>query len=121
MPNEVTFPRRWRLGQTGQDRTYLALGACDFRPGNQGWRASEIVTVSGEDIDAYDTRAAAGLRRVTSANVPLVGAENAKIVAFRPEDGGTEHLAIVIGEPDTSAPVLIRLHSECFTGDVLGS
>ena len=81
----------------------------------------EIVTVSGEDIDAYDTRAAAGLRRVTSANVPLVGAENAKIVAFRPEDGGTEHLAIVIGEPDTSAPVLIRLHSECFTGDVLGS
>ena len=32
-----------------------------------------------------------------------------------------EHLAIVIGEPDKEAPVLTRLHSECFTGDLLGS
>ena len=53
--------------------------------------------------------------------MPLTGAENAKIVAFRPEDGGTEHLAIVIGDPDTEDPVLVRLHSECFTGDLLGS
>ena len=81
----------------------------------------EIIAVSADDIDGYDTRAAGGLRQVTAANVPLAGAENARIVAFRPEDGGIEHLAIVIGEPDTSAPVLIRLHSECFTGDLLGS
>lgn len=80
-----------------------------------------IIAVSSDDIEGYDTRAAGGLRRVTAANVPLAGAENAKIVAFRPEDGGIEHLAIVIGEPDISAPVLIRLHSECFTGDLLGS
>src|SRR3546814_18822093 len=32
-----------------------------------------------------------------------------------------EHLAIVIGEPQPDAPVLLRLHSECFTGDLLGS
>ena len=36
-------------------------------------------------------------------------------------DGGIEHLAIIIGEPDPAAPVLTRLHSECFTGDLLGS
>ena len=58
---------------------------------------------------------------MSQARVPLEDAENARIVAFRPRDGGVEHLAIVIGEPDLSQPVLIRLHSECFTGDLLGS
>ena len=53
--------------------------------------------------------------------MPLQGAEDARVHAFRPRDGGPEHLAIVIGQPDTSQPVLVRLHSECFTGDLLGS
>ncbi len=61
------------------------------------------------------------VRLVTSAPVPLDGAENAEIFAFRPADGGKEHLAIVIGRPATDRPVLLRIHSECFTGDLLGS
>jgi len=65
--------------------------------------------------------AEAGLERVTAARVPLAEAENARLIAFRPRDGGTEHLAILIGEPDPAAPVLVRLHSECFTGDLLAS
>jgi GTP cyclohydrolase II len=40
---------------------------------------------------------------------------------FRPDDGTEEHYAIEIGRPDRAAPVLARLHSACFTGDVLGS
>lgn len=84
-------------------------------------RHPEILSVNAEDVEGYDIKDATGLSRVTAANVPLTGAENAKIVAFRPEDGGTEHLAIVIGDPDTEEPVLVRLHSECFTGDLLGS
>ena len=40
---------------------------------------------------------------------------------FRPDDGGEEHYAVEIGTPDRDAPVLTRLHSACFTGDVLGS
>jgi GTP cyclohydrolase II len=57
------------------------------------------------------------------ASVPLAGARDARIVAFRPADGGTEHLAIVIGHPnpDANPAPLVRLHSECFTGDLLGS
>ena len=71
---------------------------------------------------AAHSRALAGsLKRVGSARVPLHGAENTEIIAFRPADGGKEHLAIVIGTPDPAHPVLIRLHSECFTGDLLGS
>ncbi|TDQ86312.1 GTP cyclohydrolase II [Dongia mobilis] len=73
------------------------------------------------DLPAFRRNAAANLRRVGSAPVPLDGAESCEIVAFRPSDGGKEHLAIVIGRPDTSQPVLVRLHSECYTGDLLGS
>jgi GTP cyclohydrolase II len=40
---------------------------------------------------------------------------------FRPGDGGEEHCAIEVGRPDRALPVLARLHSACFTGDVLGS
>ncbi len=43
------------------------------------------------------------------------------MIAFRPLDGGLEHLAIVIGQPDVNEAVLTRIHSECFTGDLLGS
>jgi GTP cyclohydrolase II len=65
--------------------------------------------------------ATAGLERVAEARVPLADAENARLIAFRPLDGGLEHLAILIGSPDPSVPVLVRLHSECFTGDLLAS
>jgi GTP cyclohydrolase II len=65
--------------------------------------------------------AATGLERVAEARVPLADAENARLIAFRPRDGGLEHLAIMIGSPDPARPVLVRLHSECFTGDLLAS
>ena len=48
-------------------------------------------------------------------------AEAGRLHVFRPEDGGEEHYAIEIGQPDRGRPVLARLHSACFTGDVLGS
>jgi GTP cyclohydrolase II len=63
----------------------------------------------------------AGLTRVAEARVPLADAEDARLIAFRPGDGGIEHLVIVIGTPDPAGPVLVRLHSECFTGDLLAS
>ena len=65
--------------------------------------------------------AIAGLTRVAEARVPLADAEDARLIAFRPGDGGSEHLAILIGMPDPATAVLVRLHSECFTGDLLAS
>ncbi|MGE5476418.1 MAG: GTP cyclohydrolase II [Bacteroidales bacterium] len=82
---------------------------------------ADQVRVTAADIAAYQVNAARSLRVVSQARVPLAAAENARIVAFRPADGGIEHLAIVIGAPDVDQPVLTRLHSECFTGDLLGS
>jgi GTP cyclohydrolase II len=61
------------------------------------------------------------LTEVIAARVPLVASEAGRVHVFRPEDGGEEHYAIEIGQPDRSRPVLARLHSACFTGDVLGS
>jgi GTP cyclohydrolase II len=61
------------------------------------------------------------LQEVVAARVPLVASRAGRVHIFRPDDGGEEHYAIEIGRPDRSQPVLARLHSACFTGDVLGS
>lgn len=61
------------------------------------------------------------LSLVSAANVPLAVSQNTKVHVFRPDDGGTEHYAIEIGHPKRDTPVLCRLHSACFTGDVTGS
>ncbi|WP_147162889.1 GTP cyclohydrolase II [Pararhodospirillum oryzae] len=79
------------------------------------------LAVEGADVAEYQLAAARSLRQVGEARVPLAGAEDTRILAFRPADGGTEHVAIVVGTLDPSRPVLARLHSECFTGDLLGS
>lgn len=64
---------------------------------------------------------ALNLTPVGEVRLPLDGAENARIITFRPSDGGREQLAIIIGKPETIEAPLCRLHSECFTGDLLGS
>jgi GTP cyclohydrolase II len=84
-------------------------------------RATGAVTVPAGAILEYDHQAAQSLSIVTRARVPLEGAEQTELVAFRSGDGSPEHYAIVIGAPETDRPVLTRLHSECFTGDLLGS
>ena len=82
-----------------------------------------LLTVSAADILSHPDREAARLVRVAEAHVPLEDAPDARIVAFRPPDGGIEHLAILVGQPEHTAGAapLARLHSECFTGDLLGS
>jgi len=58
---------------------------------------------------------------VSAARVPLSVSEAGRVRVFRPSDGGEEHYAVEIGMPSRSDPVLTRLHSACFTGDILGS
>lgn len=81
----------------------------------------DLLSVDTADVFQFERAAVRSLRRVGEARVPLDDAHDTRIVAFRPSDGGREHLAIVIGTPDENAPALVRLHSECFTGDLLGS
>ncbi len=83
-----------------------------------------LLTASGQDALSHPDREAARLVKVAEAHVPLAGAPDARVAAFRAPDGGIEHLAILIGQPEQpglAAPPLARVHSECFTGDLLGS
>lgn len=79
------------------------------------------VEIDAADIRAYRDEIVRTLALVTRARVPLEGAETTEFVAFRPRDGGPEHYAIIIGTPLPHEPALVRLHSECFTGDLLAS
>jgi GTP cyclohydrolase II len=87
------------------------------------WAEREDVPILDySDIDRYRKQTdQADAVLAARAPVPLEGAEDAMVYAFRPADGGKEHLAIVIGSPASETPVLTRLHSECLTGDLLGS
>ncbi len=74
--------------------------------------------VNMEEISAYES--ADRLRIVTRARLPVEAAEHCEIIAFRTPEAGLEHVALLVGAPNGSLP-LVRLHSECLTGDVLGS
>ncbi|RYE03697.1 MAG: GTP cyclohydrolase II [Sphingomonadales bacterium] len=79
-------------------------------------RGEDSITPS--DIDAHED--ADRLRIVARAHLPVAGAEDTEIVAFRTDEMPGEHVALLIGAPNGQPP-LVRLHSECLTGDVLGS
>ncbi len=87
---------------------------------------TSVSEVSANDIARFEESAAKTLQLVARASVPLGLAEDAELAAFRPQNGGQEHYAVIIGAKGAPAlappgPVLTRLHSECFTGDFLGS
>ena len=75
-------------------------------------------SVSAEDI-ARENRAPE-VEIVARARLPLEELPETQIVAFRASDDGQEHVALVVGAFGGKPP-LVRLHSECLTGDVFGS
>ena len=81
--------------------------------------AGEAVPVAASDLAAYAD--AGSLRIVTRARLPVSACEEAEIVAFRSAADLREHVALVIGNQSGDRQPLVRLHSECLTGDILGS
>ena len=80
--------------------------------------AGDATPVSLAAVGDYD--ASPRLRIVSRARLPVEAADQCEIIAFRTPEAGLEHVALLIGSPN-GAPPLVRLHSECLTGDVLGS
>ncbi|MEM6856951.1 MAG: GTP cyclohydrolase II [Pseudomonadota bacterium] len=81
--------------------------------------AGEAHSLKATDLAAYkDT---GHLRIVTRARLPVSAHEDAEIIAFRSTADTREHIALIIGEQSGDKQPLVRLHSECLTGDVLGS
>ncbi len=71
--------------------------------------------------NAVITAELSAMNQIIHAKLPTEASDEGRLHIFRPDDGGEEHYAMEFGHPDRSEPVLARLHSACFTGDVLGS
>jgi len=82
-------------------------------------RGGEAETVAASDLDAW--RDAQRLSIATRARLPVSASDDAQIIAFRSADDTREHVALIIGEQSSEHEPLVRLHSECLTGDILGS
>jgi 3,4-dihydroxy 2-butanone 4-phosphate synthase/GTP cyclohydrolase II len=76
--------------------------------------------VSVADIIAYRMQHERLIERVGEARLPTLHGEF-RAVAYRSTVDSAEHVAMVMGDVTTSEPVLVRVHSECLTGDVFGS
>lgn len=82
---------------------------------------ADIITVDASAVDSFHDRAARDLSIAARTRVPLSDAEHAEFIVFRGGDGLRDQIAVLIGQPDPSRPVLTRLHSACLTGDLFGS
>jgi 3,4-dihydroxy 2-butanone 4-phosphate synthase/GTP cyclohydrolase II len=78
----------------------------------------KIVTVA--DLIAYRVRHERLVRRVAETRLPTEYGEFTAI-AYKSDMDHDEHIALVMGDILTDEPVLVRVHSECVTGDVFGS
>jgi 3,4-dihydroxy 2-butanone 4-phosphate synthase/GTP cyclohydrolase II len=78
----------------------------------------KIATVA--DLIVYRRRHEKLVHRVAEAELPTIYGEFTAI-GYKSDMDPDEHLALVIGDITTEQPVLVRVHSECVTGDVFGS
>ena len=79
------------------------------------------LVVDADDIRSFKRRKIDALHIVSRAPVPLDGAPETEFVIFRGGEGLRDQVAIIIGKPDFSGIVDVRLHSACLTGDLFGS
>ncbi|MFG6666282.1 GTP cyclohydrolase II RibA [Halomonas sp. HNIBRBA4712] len=84
--------------------------------------SGELLQIDAEDAASCLAGATGMLKRVSEARIPLEEAVESRFVLFREPDGLREHVAVVIGEPESmEGPVPLRLHSACLTGDLFAS
>ncbi len=81
--------------------------------------AGDPVEVAAADLAAFVDPSTLAI--ATRARLPVAACECAEIVVFRSPDDLREHVALIVGEQTADRIPLVRLHSECLTGDLLGS
>jgi GTP cyclohydrolase II len=79
-----------------------------------------IITVEAEAVALFANEVIRSVTVASKASVPLGSGKRAQFVVFR-DAMGRSPAAVIVGKPDFSKPVLVRLHSACLTGDVFGS
>ena len=73
------------------------------------------------DIIEYRMRTESFVRRAAETEIPTLLAGDFKAVVYENDVDSLLHIAMVKGEIDPEKPVLVRVHSECLTGDIFGS
>lgn len=91
------------------------------RDGATGAASPAVEPLGVDDVLAYAGTRGRLLARASTARVPLPGAGLCEFTVYRERYGESEHVAVVVGEPDRGRPVIVRIHSACFTGDIFGS
>ncbi|HEY5794235.1 MAG TPA: GTP cyclohydrolase II RibA [Bosea sp. (in: a-proteobacteria)] len=103
-------------------RLSLVLPAAIIVPVSADLVAGEpLVAVEIDAVNGYRAAQAATLTIVGRAPVPLEGAPETEFVVFRGGEGLRDQVAIIVGNPDLTTAVPVRLHSACLTGDLFGS
>ena len=95
-----------------------AVLAADLAP--HAPASDQLVTVEADAAESFFDNAIQSLTLASEAVVPLNSGSSARFIVFRDAMGGNE-VAIIVGKPDLTNPVPVRLHSACLTGDVFGS
>lgn len=80
-----------------------------------------FIMVEENTIRSFEETSAELLREAARAKLPLSDAEDTEVAIFQPKDGGTEHFVLIIKQADQAKAPLVRIHSQCITGDILGS
>jgi len=79
----------------------------------------DLVLISIADLISYRRKSEVLVKRVSEARIPTAYGDF-RTIAYESFDGRM-HVALVKGDPEGKKDVLVRVHSECFTGDVVGS
>ncbi len=82
---------------------------------------SLFIRVPAEAIRAFRLSQVKAMKIVGRAPVPLEHAPETEFVVFRGGEGLRDQVAIIVGKPDFTKPVPVRMHSACLTGDLFGS
>lgn len=79
-----------------------------------------VKIVSIKDLIEYRLKIDSLIEEIVRVEMPTAYG-HFKLIAFKEKETGQEHLALIKGEWEKDEPVLVRVHSSCFTGDILGS
>ncbi len=79
----------------------------------------KIVTI--QDLIKFRLANEKLVRGVATASMPTIGAGDFRCVVYENDIDSVDHMALVKGEINSDEPVLVRVHSECLTGDAFGS
>ena len=90
---------------------------------------NDLININTNDIQFYETSNSNKLTMSVKAKVPISYTDNCEIVIFRPKDGGDEHFCLIFGKTRNinndinhdCNNTLVRIHSQCITGDILES